>query len=183
MIKKSSRNWCIMGMEIFCQRVKSLRGTTSQVVFASKIGVSQNSYSRYESGERIPGIDVLAQIARTFGVSADWLLGIGTHAETSAGNIPPRGSCVSEGVDCADLKDATISKQAESILVQANSISTQADALSNQAGALSNHSQAMVIHAQTLNNNSQAMVNNSDSIKSLARTLEASIGCPKEATT
>jgi Predicted transcriptional regulators len=165
-----------MVMDVFCERLKSLRGNTTQTAFAGKIGVSQNSYSRYEAGERIPGINVLAQIAQTFGVSADWLLGIGTSDEISTDNIPKRDGGVSNGEGCADPKDTTIAKQAESIHVQAD--------------ALSNQSQALIIHAQTLNNNSQAMVNstqamvnNSDSIKSLARTLEASIGCPKETTT
>jgi transcriptional regulator with XRE-family HTH domain len=161
-------------MEVFPERLKSLRGDATQTAFARRIGVAQNSYSRYESGERVPDIKVLAQIARTLGVSADWLLGIGGSAtappaDAAGQNIPDGITGRTGEIACADMKDATIAKQAESILVQAKSVSTQADALSNQ-------SQALV-------NNSQVMVNHSDSIKSLAKTLEASVGVKAKADT
>ena len=61
---------------IFPDRLRALRGTTSQTDFAQKIGVKQTSYSSWERGVKDPGAQTIAQIASTFGVSADWLLGL-----------------------------------------------------------------------------------------------------------
>ena len=43
---------------------------------AKRIGVSQPTYLRYESGEREPTIHVLEDIARTFHTSVDYLIGV-----------------------------------------------------------------------------------------------------------
>lgn len=56
-------------------RLKSLRGDMTQAKFAKKLGLAQNSYHRYEAGERVPGIKVLSKMASRLGVSTDWLLG------------------------------------------------------------------------------------------------------------
>ena len=61
---------------IFPDRLKALRGNLSQSEFASKIGVKQTSYSSWERGVKDPVAQTLAQIASTFGVSCDWLLGL-----------------------------------------------------------------------------------------------------------
>jgi repressor LexA len=47
----------------------------SQKQLAIKIGVAQNSISRWESGERQPDNDTLVKIAEVFNVSIDYLLG------------------------------------------------------------------------------------------------------------
>ena len=46
----------------------------SQQRLAIELSVSQNTISRYENGERKPGIDELIQIADYFHVSLDYLL-------------------------------------------------------------------------------------------------------------
>ena len=61
---------------IFPERLRALRGTASQADFAAKIGVKQTSYSSWERGVKDPAAQTLAQIASTFGVSSDWLLGL-----------------------------------------------------------------------------------------------------------
>ena len=43
---------------------------------SKRIGVSQPTYLRYESGEREPSIHVLKDIARTFHTSVDYLIGV-----------------------------------------------------------------------------------------------------------
>lgn len=48
---------------------------------AKRIGVSQPTYLRYESGEREPTIHVLEDIARTFHTSVDYLIGV-TDSQT-----------------------------------------------------------------------------------------------------
>ena len=57
-------------------RLRTLRGAGSQSEFALKIGVKQTSYSSWERGIKDPAAQTIAQIASTFGVSADWLLGL-----------------------------------------------------------------------------------------------------------
>lgn len=61
---------------ILPERLRALRGTMSQSDFATKIGVKQTSYSSWERGIKDPAAQTVAQIANTFGVSADWLLGL-----------------------------------------------------------------------------------------------------------
>ncbi len=106
----------------FSDRLKKLRGEMKQAEFARKIGLAQNSYNRYEAGERVPDIDILSQMASRLGVSTDWLLG----REDGKDAIPPVipfSEKVSENHDprtdycpaCVQ-KDKTIARQAESIV-------------------------------------------------------------------
>ena len=58
-------------------RLKELREKRgiSQVTLASALNLSQNSISRYETGEREADYTTLIAIADYFGVSVDYLLG------------------------------------------------------------------------------------------------------------
>ncbi len=47
----------------------------SQDAFAQKLFVTRQAVSRWETGETVPSTDILKQIAKTFQVSADQLLG------------------------------------------------------------------------------------------------------------
>lgn len=58
------------------ERLKELRGTTSQADAARRVGIAQQGWARYESGSVTPGADVLCRICSVFGVPSDWLLGI-----------------------------------------------------------------------------------------------------------
>lgn len=66
-------------MEIFLsQRLKELRtekGLT-QVQLAELLNLNPITYLRYEKGQREPSLSVLADIAKYFGVSIDYLLGL-----------------------------------------------------------------------------------------------------------
>ena len=57
-------------------RLKQLRTArgVSQVRLAMELSVSQHTISRYETGEREPGIAELIRIADYFNVSLDYLL-------------------------------------------------------------------------------------------------------------
>ena len=47
----------------------------SQLKLAMDLNMNQNTISRYENGEREPGINELIRIADYFNVSVDYLLG------------------------------------------------------------------------------------------------------------
>lgn len=58
-------------------RLKELRKKkgVSQLRMATDLNTTQNTISRYETGEREPGIDELIKIADYFNVSVDFLIG------------------------------------------------------------------------------------------------------------
>ncbi len=47
----------------------------SQAIVANKIGVAQNTYSQYESGDREPSYMTLCELSNIFEVSTDYLIG------------------------------------------------------------------------------------------------------------
>lgn len=57
-------------------RLKEIRKTKgiSQLKLAMDLNTNQNTISRYETGEREPGINELIKIADYFNVSLDYLL-------------------------------------------------------------------------------------------------------------
>ena len=59
------------------QRIRHLREDKdlSQQTIADFLNIQQRTYSRYETGEREPGIDELINIANYFNVSVDYLIG------------------------------------------------------------------------------------------------------------
>lgn len=60
------------------ERIKILRTENhiSQSQLAKALGVSQKAVSLWESGDRVPSATVIASLAKYFGVSADYLLGL-----------------------------------------------------------------------------------------------------------
>lgn len=58
-------------------RLKELRKekNITQIKLAMELNMSQNTISRYETGERQAGYDELIKIADYFNVSIDYLLG------------------------------------------------------------------------------------------------------------
>lgn len=63
---------------MFYERIKELRNSLgiNQVEFGRRINVSKQCVSNWESGYIQPSIDMLIRIAKTFSVSADYLLGL-----------------------------------------------------------------------------------------------------------
>lgn len=70
------------------QRLKELRGTSSQSEMADAIGIKWQSWARYERGDVAPGAEILANICRVHACSADWLLGISNKNDLSAAKPP-----------------------------------------------------------------------------------------------
>ena len=63
-------------MSLLSERLRELRGPSSQKEMASAVGIKWNAWARYERGEVSPGAEILANICRVHCVSADWLLGL-----------------------------------------------------------------------------------------------------------
>ena len=57
----------------------------SQETLADAVGVSRQAVSKWETGDAVPELGKLAALAKTFGVTADWLL---SKAEPTAGAAP-----------------------------------------------------------------------------------------------
>ena len=55
------------------KEIRKKRGI-SQLKLAMDLNTNQNTISRYETGEREPGINELIKIAEYFGVSIDYLV-------------------------------------------------------------------------------------------------------------
>jgi len=55
----------------------------SQDQLAQKIGVSRSTVATYESGNRFPSLDSLIALARVFGVTTDYLLGVSARKQVS----------------------------------------------------------------------------------------------------
>lgn len=119
-------------MSVFSDRLRTLRGELKQAEFARKVGLAQNTYNRYESGERIPDIEVLARLAARLGVSTDWLLGLDNEdAVPAAAALPDQDakSCAPAAAYCpaCGQKDVTIACQAESIVNLTRSLAVLAN--------------------------------------------------------
>lgn len=65
---------------LYCRK----RCGLSQEALAEKIGVSRQAISKWETGEATPELSKLALLAKTFGVTADWLLSEDDPPEGSA---------------------------------------------------------------------------------------------------
>lgn len=59
-------------------RIKELRQQKhiTQLQLAERLGVTKSMVSAYETGARYPSYEILIKIARVFGVSTDYLLGV-----------------------------------------------------------------------------------------------------------
>ncbi len=65
----------------FSKRLKEIRienGFTQQKI-AEELGIKQQSYARYELGRGEPSLLTLVKIAKIFGVTTDYLLGIADY--------------------------------------------------------------------------------------------------------
>lgn len=56
------------------ERLKFLRGKTSQASFAGELGLPQATLSNYERNRNEPGFATIRKICTHFGVNVEWLL-------------------------------------------------------------------------------------------------------------
>ena len=71
-------------MDNFGDRLRQLRGPSSQREMAEAIGIKWNAWARYEAGGSLPGAEILEKICRAHACSADWLLGLKDRGTSSA---------------------------------------------------------------------------------------------------
>ncbi len=74
----------------FSLRLRKLRKGLflSQAEIAQRLGISQQSWQRYEAGSVYPGVVWLHQICEKFQISADWLLGFSETQRTRESRNP-----------------------------------------------------------------------------------------------
>ena len=90
-------------METLGNRIKIIRGETSQTQFSSSLGITQTKLSRYERNATPPEIDFLVRLSRQYAVSLDWLL---------LGNGCAESSRPSDGDD-VDMQSELAAERAE----------------------------------------------------------------------
>ncbi|MES9996437.1 helix-turn-helix domain-containing protein [Desulfovibrio aminophilus] len=56
------------------ERIRAIRGETSQEEFAAEMGISKTALGFYERNERVPRATFVAELCRPRGISLDWLL-------------------------------------------------------------------------------------------------------------
>ena len=94
---------------LFCSRLRELRGVRSQTEVARLLGINQQNWQRYETGVSEPDFEMLHRICVTLGANADWLLGMDGDRAAVAEN--PAAGYHAVAVD----KDAVIAYQARSL--------------------------------------------------------------------
>ena len=64
--------------KIFSSRLKELKANRCMTLeeIADKLGISRQSVVYYSMGDRLPSIPIMIRIAKLFGTSVDYLLGI-----------------------------------------------------------------------------------------------------------
>ena len=91
-------------MKNFTSRLREARGIFTQKQAADMVGCKQQNWARYESGQVLPGAETLHKICTSFGVSADWLLGLkgndGAAVTATNSTVAAFGGAVSGG-DCS----------------------------------------------------------------------------------
>lgn len=71
---------------MFRTRLRELReaaGYKSQQMFADAFGVAQSTVGNWEAGKREPNYEITMRLARFFGVSIDYLLGVEEKSEST----------------------------------------------------------------------------------------------------
>jgi Predicted transcriptional regulators len=143
----------------FIERLKAQRGDLNQAEFARKLGLPPNSYHRYESGARVPDIDVLSQMAQRLSVSTDYLLGLDSQSGIQENH---------SGISTTNHQAQMLVNQSETLVNQSQTLVNQSAALVSQSGTLNNQTEVMMSQSKTLENASE-------SLTVLARSLEVAI--------
>ena len=70
------------------QRIRDLREDRdlSQRELAQYLNIKQNTYSRYETGDRMIPLDIIGRLADFYGTSVDYLMGRTNRPEPYAHN-------------------------------------------------------------------------------------------------
>lgn len=112
-------------------RLKCIRGTTSQNAFAAQFGIHRNTLVRWESGERLPDFDFLVSLVNNFGIAPEWMLtGKGDmHASECSPSAPPDSEKTSDTSEVLKLKK---NQTTENIDIRKNKTSDTSEILESQ---------------------------------------------------
>ena len=66
----------IVDSEVLKTRLREAFGSDSQETVGKKLNMSQGNISKLLSGSQQPTMDTIYSIAKIYGVSVDWLLGL-----------------------------------------------------------------------------------------------------------
>ncbi|WP_430735209.1 helix-turn-helix domain-containing protein [Halodesulfovibrio aestuarii] len=61
-------------MNTISERIRSIRGNTSRAAFAKRFGIHAQTLIKYESGERMPSVELIQTICQQEEILAEWLL-------------------------------------------------------------------------------------------------------------
>ena len=81
-------------MQDLGERIRRVRGYTSQEAFARQLGISKGALGCYERGVNCPNVEVILNISRLRHVSLEWLMtGKGDMADAPGPEEPAPASC------------------------------------------------------------------------------------------
>lgn len=94
----------------FKERIKILREASglNQKDFAASLGIDATTYNKWEKTKSVPSIDTLVRLARHFGITVDYLLGV----EERVGGIE---TFYCETIDLLDAKVKRLEKTIKDI--------------------------------------------------------------------
>ena len=100
-------------MDLICDRLKNLREKHNfkQINVASCLGITQQNYSRYESGKREIPIRHLPALAKLYNVSVEYILGL----SMTENDLTSLSNCVYNGKTLKDIIDDINSLSSENI--------------------------------------------------------------------
>ena len=107
-------------MSILSDRLRELRGDTSQAEMARQLKMQRPQWIKYETGKTVPGADILAEICRVHACSADWLLGL-KDSKIAAANFEKDTPQKTPAVNLDELR-ATATQLAEESAALAGTI-------------------------------------------------------------
>ena len=84
-------------MSILSERLRVLRGNSSQADMARPLEITYQQWAKYERGEVAPGAEMLVKICRSHACSADWLLGLDEPSRASASVVASGNAVVAVG--------------------------------------------------------------------------------------
>jgi transcriptional regulator with XRE-family HTH domain len=119
-------------MNKFSSRLKELRNSGSQSHFSQMLGVSQQKYSRWETGRFEPSISEILTICKTMGVTSDWLLGLSDERSGGGVRVTGDGNAVASASPGARLSAAAPTGDMERLLTI---IESQQRVIARLAGA------------------------------------------------
>ena len=81
-------------MSVVSERLRELRGATSQSEMARTLGIVRQQWIKYETGQSAPGADMIARICNIHACSADWLLGLDDRGKSAAVTVNGNNNAV-----------------------------------------------------------------------------------------